>query len=129
MIGEITDETNQARAFSFLPLCFAIGSIIGPILGGFLARPAEQFPHLGLFQARFWKDFPYFLPCAVSALFVLFSLIIGILYLQEVSGGVMYFVYLDHLLTPSRPSPQRSTKSNHKSSLRVETVPLWEHQC
>jgi hypothetical protein len=29
MLGEITDESNQARAFSFLPLAWSLGSVIG----------------------------------------------------------------------------------------------------
>ncbi|KIO26876.1 hypothetical protein M407DRAFT_23822 [Tulasnella calospora MUT 4182] len=54
-IAELTDETNQGQAFSFLPLSWSIGSIAAPIIGGFLARPAEQYPgdgSLATFSSR-----------------------------------------------------------------------------
>ncbi|KIO22466.1 hypothetical protein M407DRAFT_28044 [Tulasnella calospora MUT 4182] len=54
-IAELTDETNQGRAFSFLPLSWSIGSIAAPIIGGFLARPAEQYPGDGLLATFFSK--------------------------------------------------------------------------
>jgi MFS family permease len=33
IIGEITDETNQAKAFPMKALGWCIGAILGPILG------------------------------------------------------------------------------------------------
>lgn len=59
MLGELTDETNQARAFSLLPLCFAFGSMVGPAMGGALSEPAEQFPAFR--HSDFLKKYPYWL--------------------------------------------------------------------
>ncbi|TFK47990.1 MFS general substrate transporter [Heliocybe sulcata] len=68
MIAEITDESNQARAWSLAPVVFASGATLAPIIGGGLAHPAERFP--SLFSGwQFFKTYPYFLPCLVSALF------------------------------------------------------------
>lgn len=59
VMGEITDESNQARAFSYLPLCFGIGSMIGPFLGGTLSEPAK---HFSIFRdSDFLKSYPYWL--------------------------------------------------------------------
>lgn len=33
VIGEITDETNQAQAFPIMGLTWNLGSVIGPIIG------------------------------------------------------------------------------------------------
>ncbi|KAA1076426.1 hypothetical protein PGT21_006812 [Puccinia graminis f. sp. tritici] len=44
-MAEITDESNKARAFPLLPLCWAIGLMIGPAIGGYTAEPAKQYPH------------------------------------------------------------------------------------
>ncbi|EFP91843.2 uncharacterized protein PGTG_18037 [Puccinia graminis f. sp. tritici CRL 75-36-700-3] len=44
-MAEITDESNKARAFPILPLCWAIGLMIGPAIGGYTAEPAKQYPH------------------------------------------------------------------------------------
>jgi MFS family permease len=60
VFGEITDETNQARAFSLMPLCFAIGSIIGPSIGGKFSNPTEGFPRW-FADSAFLAKYPYWL--------------------------------------------------------------------
>ncbi|OAV88423.1 hypothetical protein PTTG_01759 [Puccinia triticina 1-1 BBBD Race 1] len=44
MVAEITTTENQAVAFSLLPTSYAAGCAIGPLLGGYLSRPAQSFP-------------------------------------------------------------------------------------
>lgn len=60
VLGELTDETNQARAFSLIPLCFAIGSILGPTIGGKFSNPTEGFPDW-FGDSTFLAKFPYWL--------------------------------------------------------------------
>ncbi|KAK3331509.1 major facilitator superfamily domain-containing protein [Apodospora peruviana] len=36
-LGEVTDKTNQSRAFTWLPVIYSLGSITGPAVGGLLA--------------------------------------------------------------------------------------------
>lgn len=60
VLGEITDNSNQARCFVLLPVSFAIGSIIGPSIGGSLSDPVEAFPSL-FGNSKFFAEFPYFL--------------------------------------------------------------------
>lgn len=84
VLGELTDDSNQARAFTFLPLMFAIGSIIGPTLGGTFSDPATTFP--GWFgDSDFLKKYPYWLPCGIAGLLNLFGLLVGFFFLREVS--------------------------------------------
>lgn len=53
-------------------MCFNIGVIIGPVLGGLLADPAGSYP--GIFGEISWlKKFPYALPNIVSAIFLFCS--------------------------------------------------------
>ncbi|KAG8866050.1 hypothetical protein FRC20_009140 [Serendipita sp. 405] len=80
-VGEITDETNKARAFSYLPLVWYFGSTFAPIIGGYLSHPAENIPQL--FDTKFWRDNPYFLPCSISAAYALFCSILGAFLLEE----------------------------------------------
>ncbi|KAG1852064.1 MFS general substrate transporter, partial [Suillus tomentosus] len=81
MMGELTDSTNMAQAFALFPFVWCIGSFIGPLIGGTLARPQDRWPVL--FANGFWEKFPYFLPCAVAAcLFVLAVLMMSI-FLEE----------------------------------------------
>jgi MFS family permease len=39
-LGEITDSTNQTRAFGYIGFSSGLGSIVGGMLGGLIARPA-----------------------------------------------------------------------------------------
>ncbi|KAJ3307522.1 hypothetical protein HDU76_004596 [Blyttiomyces sp. JEL0837] len=84
VMGEITDSTNQAAGFSLFGLMWAIGLICGPVLGGLLANPAQQWP--GLFgNYPFLRDNPYFLPCMISACISLIGFAVGFFYLEETS--------------------------------------------
>ncbi|KAH8104702.1 MFS general substrate transporter [Cristinia sonorae] len=67
MIGEIAegDEIALARAFSFVPIVWATGSTLAPLVGGALQHPAERFPRW--FAAWIWSEYPYLLPCIVAA--------------------------------------------------------------
>lgn len=74
-------------------MCFNIGVIIGPILGGSLADPVNSFPWLfgpgstlggedGIWWMQRW---PYALPNVFSAIFIFTSLLAVFFGLDEVS--------------------------------------------
>lgn len=73
MISEIVQEKKyQSRAFLLFPMCFNIGVIIGPILGGLMADPAGTYP--SVFGKINWlKKFPYAPPNLLNAFFLLFA--------------------------------------------------------
>ncbi|PLW18603.1 hypothetical protein PCANC_09214 [Puccinia coronata f. sp. avenae] len=82
VLAEITDDTNKARAFSLIPMCNAVGIIVGPLIGGYLAKPASQYPdYFGYVQ--FLVDYPYFLPCFIAGMINLFAVTIGFFFLEE----------------------------------------------
>ncbi|CAO3654534.1 unnamed protein product [Mucor fragilis] len=88
MVSEITDNTNKAKAFSIFGFCWGAGMITGPALGGYLAKPVEQFP--GLFgDSVFLAKYPYFLPCFVSSCGSLVGFVIGYFYLKESNPNVL----------------------------------------
>ncbi|KAG9257173.1 major facilitator superfamily domain-containing protein [Emericellopsis atlantica] len=63
MIAEHSNAETQARAFSWFAFAGNLGLFIGPIVGGTLASPAEQYP--GTFgKWQFFIDYPYALPSA-----------------------------------------------------------------
>ncbi|KAF7326008.1 SEC23 SEC24 family protein [Mycena kentingensis (nom. inval.)] len=66
-LGDMTDRTNRAEALVSLPIVWAIGASVGPLIGGSLARPHDRFPNAAFFGLPFWRSFPYFLPCLVVA--------------------------------------------------------------
>ncbi|KAF4122889.1 Sugar (and other) transporter [Geosmithia morbida] len=48
VLGEITDRSNQSRAFAYLPIIYSLGSITGPALGGLLVNTmGQRYPYLG----------------------------------------------------------------------------------
>lgn len=77
----ITVKEHQARAYTVMPMVWCLGSIIGPMIGGALARPVDAFPNM--FTGALWTKYPYLLPNLFSAICVLFSVIIGLLFLEE----------------------------------------------
>lgn len=75
MTSEIVVEKKfQSRAFLLLPICFNIGVILGPIMGGMLAEPASTYP--GVFRDVEWmRVYPYALPNIVSAAILMTSVL------------------------------------------------------
>ncbi|KAG2208014.1 hypothetical protein INT46_010750 [Mucor plumbeus] len=88
MVSEITDNTNKAKAFSIFGFCWGAGMIAGPALGGYLAKPVEQFPDI-FGNSDFFKNYPYFLPCFVSSCGSLIGFIVGYFYLEESNPSVL----------------------------------------
>ncbi|KAG2230033.1 hypothetical protein INT48_007064 [Thamnidium elegans] len=96
MVSELTNDLlphQRAQAFSLLPLMYGLGSIIGPMLGGFLSHPVSNYPnifgHLGAIT-DFLVEYPYFLPCFISAFICLMGLIFGMIFLEETHKAVKY---------------------------------------
>ncbi|KAF4587489.1 MFS multidrug transporter [Ophiocordyceps camponoti-floridani] len=78
----VTVREQQPRAYTIMPMVWCIGSIIGPIIGGALARPCISYPDL-FPRGTIWDRFPYLLPNLFSAAAVLVGVVIGILFLDE----------------------------------------------
>ncbi|KAH7311539.1 major facilitator superfamily domain-containing protein [Stachybotrys elegans] len=71
MVSEIVvGRRYQARAFLLLPMCFNVGVIIGPLIGGILADPTNSLPNVfgpgsllgGAHGVAWLEKFPYALP-------------------------------------------------------------------
>lgn len=105
----IKRESHQARAFSLMPGIWCIGSIAGAALGGALANPVKSYPQYFSPDGLFAK-FPYLLPNLVAAGVVAFSVMTGILFLEETheekkyryDPGLQLGLWLRNLVFPSR---------------------------
>ncbi|KAE9620865.1 hypothetical protein Lal_00019216 [Lupinus albus] len=75
--AELFREEHQAIGLSTVSAAWGIGLIIGPALGGYLAQPAEKYPHLFL-KGSIWDKFPYFLPCLIISAFAFLVAIVCI---------------------------------------------------
>ncbi|RYP22165.1 hypothetical protein DL765_001813 [Monosporascus sp. GIB2] len=70
-LGELTDRSNQSRAFTWLPVVYSLGSITGPALGGLLV-------------GKFAKDkFPYLAPNILGASLLAFSVVLLSIWFEE----------------------------------------------
>lgn len=83
IMGEMTDDTNVARAFAYQPIAWSTGSTLGPLIGGSLSRPAEKFPET-FGDSEFFRTYPYFLPCAIPATFTIICWTVVFFFLEEV---------------------------------------------
>jgi hypothetical protein len=57
-------------------------SILGPMLGGALARPVLNYPTIFV-PGTIWERFPYLLPNLVCTFIVSLGVVVGILFLEE----------------------------------------------
>ena len=69
-LGEITDRSNQSRAFAYLPVLYGLGAITGPLLGGLAA--GSLFP-----------NYPYLAPNLLAAAVLLLDLVVLMLFMEE----------------------------------------------
>ena len=74
-LGEITDKSNQSRAFIYLPVIYGLGGITGPVVGGLLVAR----------NAHFTKEspYPYLRPNIVSAVVLVVDLVVAMIFLEE----------------------------------------------
>jgi MFS family permease len=64
-----------------MPLIWNLGSIVGPSLGGFFAKPAQNWP--GVFgHNKFLIRFPFVLPNLIASAFFLIGITTGVLFLR-----------------------------------------------
>ncbi|KAK0391052.1 hypothetical protein NLU13_0554 [Sarocladium strictum] len=78
----VTVKEHQPRAYTIMPMVWCIGSIIGPAIGGALARPCISYPEI-FGKGTIWDRFPYLLPNLFSAATVFIGVVVGLLFLEE----------------------------------------------
>lgn len=70
-LGEVTDRTNQSRAFTWLPVIYSLGSITGPALGGLLVGVMGGPSH------------PFLAPNILDATLLLASVVVLAIWFEE----------------------------------------------
>ncbi|KAF9223893.1 MFS multidrug-resistance DHA1 sub-family [Gyrodon lividus] len=115
MIVEITDSTNLAQAYAYMPIAWSSGATLGPFLGGSLSRPADRFPDV-FGGWEFFEKYPYFLACAVPATFSALAWLVTFLFLRETLPNR---VPLGHLIK-SKFSKKAVTRSTPATAENLE---------
>ncbi|KAJ6468335.1 major facilitator superfamily domain-containing protein [Mycena sanguinolenta] len=105
-MADLTDRSNRAEGYAYLPIVWAIGASIGPLIGGTLARPHDRFPEI--FSGKFWQEYPYFLPCLVTGTWVFLSWFLLLAFFKEEcsSGNI-----LDDILCPDIPLKRKGPRA------------------
>ncbi|KAL0482931.1 hypothetical protein AKO1_010370 [Acrasis kona] len=91
-IGEVTDKTNQAKAFSYVGMSFSTSLIAGPLIGGFLSRPVTQYPNLFKQDSiikQFLTRFPYVLPNLVVFTLCVIGFVTAFIFIKETNKQVL----------------------------------------
>ncbi|TVU50739.1 hypothetical protein EJB05_02127 [Eragrostis curvula] len=71
---EVCQTEHQALGISVVNTAWGLGVIVGPALGGYLAQPADKYPHMFPKNSIFGR-FPYLLPCLSVSSFAAIVLI------------------------------------------------------
>ncbi|PYI09157.1 MFS transporter [Aspergillus sclerotiicarbonarius CBS 121057] len=78
----VEDAENEPQAYAVMPFFWSLGTIIGPAIGGVLAKPADGFP--SLFSPRgLFARFPYLLPNLVCSILLCLSIFCVWMFLRE----------------------------------------------
>lgn len=117
-LGEITDRSNQSKAFIYLPVIYGLGGITGPVIGGVLVSPRNPF------DKSKPNPYPYLLPNILSAAVLLVDFVLAAIFLEESLEEAQYlaplgtrvrnvFTWLWQFTASSRPHYlRRKGKSN-----------------
>lgn len=84
MISEISTPKTQARSFSLFAFAGNIAILLAPLMGGALAKPADNFSFFR--KVELFVSFPYLLPCIVTGSLALMAALANLFFLKEVSS-------------------------------------------
>uniref|UniRef100_A0A0A9YKY9 Putative membrane protein YCR023C n=1 Tax=Lygus hesperus TaxID=30085 RepID=A0A0A9YKY9_LYGHE len=84
MMADITDKTNQAKAFSLMSLSTGIGFLIGPALGGLLYDPTNSasLSWVGFDKNGIFAKYTALLPSLVICTYTCFCICVCTLFLK-----------------------------------------------
>lgn len=104
VLGEVTDRSNQAKAFTYLPVIYSLGGITGPALGGLVVGRV------------FGPEHPYLAPnLLASAVLAISVVVLAICFretLDQTGVGPWKPLWVRRLTSWLRPSLNRNSWSS-----------------
>ena len=91
-----------------MPFVWSIGTIIGPTVGGFFAKPATTMPSVFSPDGIFGK-FPYLLPNLICAMLLLVSIVLGYFFLIETHPDMQPWSTLEEYEHTNAETPLMAT--------------------
>jgi len=104
VLGELSDSTNQNVMLPIYAMCWPLGVIIGPVLGGTFSNPADKFP---LLDVPFLRQYPYAMPCVISTVI-------------SVLGATLTYFLMEETL----PSKKAQLQKQPKKAKSYGSVPV-----
>eukprot|EP00873_Tetraselmis_striata_P045985 jgi/Tetstr1/466249/TSEL_010805.t1 len=84
MIGESCDASSQGQALVFLSISWGIGTTLGPLIGGLLARPCQTYAGMPLCgEGELMVTSPFLLPCLAAGAVQLGATVMSMCLMQE----------------------------------------------
>ncbi|KAI9044184.1 MFS general substrate transporter [Aspergillus affinis] len=106
-----------------------MGYVVGPMIGGNLARPSELYRWSG--PGDIFATYPYLLPCLVGTFLILTTTVLSAVYLEETNENVCSLRENDEPVvedaqerTPLLRSPADDGKNHHDSMFTQSLVAL-----
>jgi len=123
-VVEVCRHEHQAIGLSLVSTAWAMGLIIGPAIGGYLAQPTEKYPKLFPANSLF-KRFPYFLTSFCISVFD-FIVLISCIWLPETlhshefesKKDQLKESLIEHLADPEDFVEQTLSSTTNKSILK-----------
>ncbi|KAG2122761.1 major facilitator superfamily domain-containing protein [Suillus clintonianus] len=120
---EITDTSNMAQAFAWLPFAWAAGYTLGFLIGGVLSDPAAKWPDT-VGRYLLFHRYPYFLPCIVAASVAIASWLITLLFLKEsMRGAASRTQSLSHIDDTKKSIMQAAKIHDKPADTQVDILP------
>lgn len=110
MVAELVkNPAHEPKAYAVQPFVWALGSIIGSAMGGFLAQPAKFYPTIFSEEGLFGQ-YPYLLPNLVAMAIIIIAVIQGIFLLEETNPRLVQ-------TSQAAMVPKHTTESDETSPL------------
>ncbi|EED19261.1 MFS transporter, putative [Talaromyces stipitatus ATCC 10500] len=120
-LGEITNRSNQSRAFTYLPVLYGIGGITGPLLGGSLVLKTNPL------KKGEPNPYPYVLPNVISASILIIDFILVICLLEESLEDAENLPTITDRFKQLFSWVWEFTTSHRPTYLRVRSGPVYHH--
>ncbi|RAL01131.1 MFS transporter [Aspergillus ibericus CBS 121593] len=114
--GEVAERAHldEGKVFAIFGLTAALGYVIGPMIGGALAQPAELYGLQGPWNI--FGTYPYLLPCLVGTLITLTVTIMSLFLLEETNDHVLCKNLEGGMAVETQPLLSSSAEHDGKSS-------------
>lgn len=110
MIGDHSTPETQAVAFSWFAFAGNVGIFLGPIIGGVLADPVNQYPSL-FGGIEFFENYPYALP----------GLVVGAI---SATGALTSMFFLEETLNRDEPTTENANGNSEDHDAPKMTI--WQ---